>query len=155
MLGLFDILTEYATTLAQESFERDERETAQPLIFCVNFYAQFFANIGGFQITSIDNDARLASVAALRRVKKKGASTEVVRLFTWFEKLCDIYPDVVRAGYGEDIDDGLWENFHSGYLLTLLTRIVAWAEAAKLPDVEQRAKQALSACEQAVARLRA
>jgi hypothetical protein len=130
-----------------------KRRLIQTLIFCKNFYAQFCANVAGVQITSFDSDGKYAAIRALRELKKKGASKEIVRLFTWFEKLCDIYSDVVRAGYGEEIDEAIWAEFHTGYLVTLLERIISWAESAELGDLRRRASAALSSLKQSIERL--
>jgi hypothetical protein len=63
----------------------------------------------------------------------------VIQLITWFEKLCDIYPNVLALGYGMPSKQVFFD-FHENYLLPLLDRVSAWAQAEHYADIEQKAK---------------
>jgi hypothetical protein len=41
-------------------------------------------------------------------------------------------------------------DFHNNYLLTLLQRAIVWAQVDKYPDIEEKAKAALSELQQAL-----
>jgi hypothetical protein len=82
-------------------------------------------------------------------MKEKKAPAATIQLITWFEKLCDIYPNVIALGYGGGTTASFLD-FHKDYLLVLLDRIAAWAKVANYPEIEQKATSTLSVLRKAL-----
>src|ERR1019366_9472489 len=98
--------------------------------FCENFFLHFLENEAKTMVTSIDQRAKRAAVRARHAMKRRRAPAATIQLVTWFEKLCDIYKDLLSTGYGDTTAANFY-NFHGGYLQVLLRRIIAWAKVKK------------------------
>ena len=146
---LFDILDGYVDSLQRGAVNEEEIDDGSPaLVFCHNFFAQFFRSVAGVEIQSVDVRGKVVAVRQRRKLKEKGEPPETIQLVTWFEKLCDIHPDVVRMGYGGPPRESL-ANFHL-YLLRLLQRIAAWARVKHLDEIHARADGGFSALKNAI-----
>lgn len=64
----------------------------------------------------------------------------IIRLITWFERFCELYPAVLALGYGAGSKTQVAE-FHRIYLLTLLARIDHWSQFEK-NMLSERVKEA-------------
>ncbi len=152
---LFDVLTDYTKDIEAGKIKETPTlaSTSPALTFCENFYAQFFQNVAGREITGFNNDTKKEAVRIRLRMKKaKTPKTPpaTIQLITWFEKLCEIYPNVLALGYGGG-STVAFIGFHKDYLLVLLERTAAWAKAANSPEIEQRATSAVSDLRKALA----
>jgi hypothetical protein len=139
---LFDILLDYAAKIKAGKIKPSRRvaSTSPALTFCENFYAQFFQNVVGQEIKGFNSDNKKLAIRARLQMKEKGGAVTVIRLITWFEKLCEIYPNVIAIGYGGG-SVIVFVNFHKEYLVVLLDRIATWAASESYPEIEQRAAQ--------------
>jgi hypothetical protein len=147
---LFDVLIDYAKDIQQGKIKPTRLVSTSPaLTFCDNFYAQFFQNELGQEITSFSSDAKKIAVQCRLEVKDKGGLINTIQLITLFEKLCDDYPDILALAYGTGTKTAFL-NFHNNYLLRLLERASAWAEAKKYSDIQGKAGLALSALRNAL-----
>jgi len=148
---LFDILIRYARDIKSGKVKpkRSVGSTSPALVFCENFYAQFFQNKLGKEIKGFNMAAKKEAIGFRLDAKEGGSPGVVIRLITWYEKLCDIYPTVLALGYGTGSKTAFAE-FHNGYLMTLLQRIVDWSRLEGYPDIEQRASDAITALKDAL-----
>jgi len=126
-LDLFQTLIEYMTDVAKgnEDIEEPPRDTEPVIVFVENFYLQLFQNEVRKEITGINLDNKRIAAKARYTLKKAGARKEMILLVTWFERLCDIYPDLLAVRYGEEAQH--YVEFLTEYLATLLERIDKWA----------------------------
>jgi hypothetical protein len=148
---LFDIVTEYAKAIEQGKIKPTPPmgSTDAALTFCQNFYLQFFQNRLNKAITTFTRAAKEDAIGILLDLKAQGAPSSVIQLITWYERLCEIYPDVLGLGYGVGTKAAFLD-FHINYLPTLLERATAWARVENYPDVEQKAQGALVELRQAL-----
>jgi hypothetical protein len=151
---LFDLLLTYANDRATGRIKptRSLASTSPALTFCENFYAQFFQNELGQEITTFNQQTKTAAVRLRLQLKKKRTPKSTIELVTWFEKLCDIYPNVLALAYGGG-SRITFVDFHANYLITPLVRGAAWAKAKKYPDVAKKARLALAALKKGLAAL--
>jgi hypothetical protein len=138
--GVFDILAEYVAASLREA--DDEMAITAAIAFCENFFAQFFPGAAGVEIQTISLRTKFIAVQVRRKLKAANEAKETILLITWFEKLCDIYPDVVSMGYGATSPAG--NEQLQKYMATLLRRIAAWATAKGLELIAVRAKEAIA-----------
>ena len=151
---LFDVLGSYTEDIEAGKITPTPKlaSTSPALTFCENFYAQFFQNVAHQEITAFNNDTKKEAVRLRLRMKKtKTPKTPAatIQLITWFEKLCDIYPNVLALGYGGG-STVAFVGFHKDYLLVLLDRISAWAKVFKYTDIERKATSAVSDLRKAI-----
>lgn len=150
---LFGLLAQYARDVLGGRIQlgAKPRKTSPVIVFCQSFYAQFFENVIGTEITAIDLEAKRASVRARHRLKEaqdEPGIPETILLLTWFERFCDIYADVLALGYG-----GLrsrFVDFLRGYVEKLLVRSLAWANAQQLQPLAAEMENALTLLRQAL-----
>lgn len=141
---LFDPLIEYATLMTGPKFDfKKPLKEASPIpTFCQNFFVQFFDHELGVEITSIGDEAKKKAVAARRDLRGNVA----LPIVTSFEKLCEIYPDVLGMTYGRPTTS--LRDFYAGYLTSLLRRTEKWAHAKNygpLVDKSAAAQAAIAA----------
>lgn len=148
--SLFDLLNDYAAAIERGEFDptRSLAWTSPALTFCENFYAQFFQRELGEMITGFSLSNKRIAVRARLAVRATSPAA-TIQLITWFEKLCDIHPNVLALSYGGGSPVG-FRDFHANYLMTLLRRIRAWAEAKAYRALEERSQDALTALERAL-----
>jgi hypothetical protein len=141
---LFDVLTQYAKDIEQGNVQPTPSlgATSPALTFCENFYGQFFQNRLSQPIEHFDLGAKKTAVRLRLEVKDKNGPPVIIQLITWFEKLCDIYPNVLALGYGV-ASKAVFFDFHANYLLTLLERVSSWAKVENYPAIEQKAESSL------------
>jgi len=141
---LFDVLTEYANNIAQGKVKATPSlgATSPALTFCENFYSQFFQNRLRKPIEHINLAAKQSAVRLRLELKETKAPLAVIQLITWFEKLCEIYPNVLALSYGVASKFAFFD-FHENYLLTLLERTAAWARVEKHAGLEEKASASL------------
>ncbi len=142
--SLFDLVIKWAEDIdTATDLERALRRSSPLLTFCQNFFAQFFQNVLQQEITSFDMDAKRAAVRLRRGLGKSGDTGGSIPLVAWFERLCDIYPDVLALGYGAPI--GGYRSFYDSYMKTLLTRVVVWTRGLHTyPELADRAQASLT-----------
>jgi len=148
---LFDVLIEYAEAIQAGKINpaRTLASTSPALTFCENFYAQFFQNALGAEIETFNRDTKKDAVRLRVELTKKKSPSTTIQLITWFEELCDIYPNVLALGYGAGTS-GAFIRFHKDYLLILLERVAAWAKVAGYPEIDQKSILALSEVQKAL-----
>lgn len=95
-------------------------------------------------------DVKKDAVRIRLQMKKENGPSASIQLITWFEKMCEIYPNVLALGYGGG-SSVAFIGFHKDYLLVLLDRISAWAKVANYPEIEQNSTSSLSALRKALA----
>jgi hypothetical protein len=142
---LFDVLLKYAKDIEQgEVLPTPSMGATSPaLTFCENFYSQFFKYRLKQPILRINFEAKKAAVRLRLTIKDQNGPPSIILLITSFEKLCDDYPNLLALGYGVAVKT-IFFDFHDNYLLTLLNRAVAWAEAENYAEIKQKAELALS-----------
>lgn len=147
---LFDILIEYADDViaGEIDFSRRLRQSSPVITFCQGFFVQFFQNELGEEITSIDGHAKQKAVRVRRRLVAAQEARETVLVVTWFEKLVEIYRDVLTITYGESTE-GL-RDFYENYVLELLMRARSWAESRGLADLVTKIGAAIARFEEAI-----
>jgi hypothetical protein len=138
--SLFDRVTEYSSNIADGDVEPKEAlsETSPIIVFCENFFLQFFKNLTGRTVVlSKSETAKELSVRSRRR--RKGGelvhSATTRRVFVAFEELCDMWDDVHGLSYGLVTRE--FVDFHESLLPKLLSAIVEWT--SELGDEELHA----------------
>lgn len=144
-LALFDIVVQYADDIesAKVKLKSSMGSSSPALVFCENFFAQFFQNKLGKEIKRFNLVAKREAIACRLDAKERGAPVAVIRLITWFETLCDIYPSVLALGYGVGSKSQI-SDFHRNYLLTLLKRIAEWSRVEDNAPLTECANEAIS-----------
>ncbi len=144
-LDLFDRVEEYADELSQRLVSGDEESEPELatdtaiIVFCENFFAQFFRNVLGVRITGLDQRAKMR--AAKKRLElPRPARRQARRLVAQFEKLCDLWPDLQGRSYSVSVVHRT--EFHLTYLPSLFERIEAWAEEAGEIMIASRSAEA-------------
>ena len=148
---LFDVLIEYAGDMKLGKIKpaRSLGSTSPALTFCENFYAQFFQNRLGTEIKQFTLVAKQSAIRLRLDIKEKEGSSVIIQLITWYEKLCEEYPNILALGYGGGSKASFFD-FHNNYLLTLLERATSWAQVEQYPDIQQKAQEALMELRQAL-----
>lgn len=143
--SLFDLLDDYAAAIERGEIDptRSLAWTSPALTFCENFYAQFFQKEVGQEITGFSLSNKRIAVRARLAVRATSPAA-TIQLITWFEKLCDIHPNVLALSYGGGSPIG-FRDFHANYLMVLLQRIRTWAEARAYRALAERAQSASTA----------
>jgi len=150
---LFDILEKYAKDLERGRIKPGRLAVTSPaLVFCENFYAQFFQNELAHEIKALTQDAKAEAVRLRLSLKKQRAPRATIQLVTWFEKLCDIYPNVLALAYGGGTKAS-FVNFHSSYLITLVERAAAWSKTKGYVRIEVKAENTLKTLRRALAKV--
>ncbi len=150
-LELFDRVDEYSDEIRELIAEGDEADPevasdTSIIIFCENFFAQFFRSFG-VRLTGLDERARMQ--AARQRLGLSKKTHQAARsLIVQFEKLCDLWPDLQGRGYTISLSHRT--EFHLTYLPTLFRRIGAWAEEADFPAIAERVDEAAGYYEDAL-----
>ncbi len=145
-LELFDRVEEYADSLQEVFDQEDDEEDLQLesstsiIVFCENFFAQFFRSTLGTRITSLDQAAKMRAAKARLGLPRHGRYRSERRLIVQFEKLCDIWPDI--QGHGYSGATAARTEFNLVYIPKLLKCITAWATAADELEVAERAREA-------------
>lgn len=145
-LELFDRVEEYADSLQEVFDQEDDEEDLQLesstsiIVFCENFFAQFFRSTLGTRITSLDQAAKIRAVKARLGLPKNGRYRSKRRLIVQFEKLCDMWPDI--QGHGYSGSNAARTEFNLVYIPKLLERITTWATDADQLEVAERAREA-------------
>ena len=153
-LELFEKLEKYAADLAAGEIDltKPPRNMGPVVVFCVNFYVQFFENALGAQFVSVDDRARKVAVRVRLQLKKEKAPRETILMATWFERFCEIYPNVLALRYG--LQPSKYVDFLETYVLELLRRTAAWAEHASEDGLQATAEEILVSLEKALRSLR-
>lgn len=141
---LFDILNGYAKDIEQGKVKSTPSiaATSPALVFCQNFYLQFFQNRLNQPIQRINFNAKTVAVRLRLEIKQNNGPVTVIQLITWFEKLCDMYSNILALSYGVGTKAAFFD-FHDNYLLTLLDRASKWAQAEGYVEIEQKATAVL------------
>jgi plasmid maintenance system killer protein len=147
--ALFDSIDTYIDLLDRgEAIANNVVPETSPVIsFSQNAFAQFFQNEVHAEINGFDSKAK-RKAARLRRTDKSRLSAEARSLIALFEQFCDVYEDVLGAGYGGQ--ESVLEEFHSRHVHRLLKRIAALAKANKDEELQHRADASLEAFDGAV-----
>jgi hypothetical protein len=137
---VFDILDDYAGKVsvwsAAGATPLDEESSV--LAFCENFFAQFFQNEMGSEITSITSVASRRAGVIRRRSSTTAAQRRVIRRF---QHLCKVHADLVGETYGSGGDERA--EFFFSDLPELLHSIESWAEDAGHMNLRQRVQRTI------------
>jgi hypothetical protein len=129
--GLFEFVDEFAKQVQGGEFKPDDKLDAnfRIMVFCENFFGQFFANALKTEMEGFDQSAkRKAAGVALDRQSEKGERARATRaLIAMFERFCDLYADALGGEYAEAAITLRY--FHQEYLYKLLRRAEEWAKA--------------------------
>jgi hypothetical protein len=140
-IELFDRIEEYADEL-QEKAEDEEPALGSGtsiIVFCENFFAQFFRSFLGIRITGMSSRSKM--VAARQRRNLSAEKHQATRqLIAQFENLCDLWPDLLGSRYAHS--STLRTEFNISFLPTLFKRIISWAEERGEERIVQRAREA-------------
>lgn len=146
--SLFDLLDEYSAQIRSGEVQPATSlpRTSRVLVFCENLFNQFFANVLGQQITGFGSAAQRNAA----RLRKSGELTDASArtVVAVFEQFCDIYPDVLGAGYGGS--PGTFRRFHRNLLPRLLRSFLTWARAGQELALATRIAEAQDAYSQAL-----
>jgi hypothetical protein len=146
--ALFDLIDEYVEQLKSGTALSGKvvPETSPVITFTQNAFAQFFENEVGSEITGFDFKQKQRA-ARLRYSKKNRLSTQALALISLFEQFCDVYEDVLGAGYGGQAS--VLEEFHCKLVVRLLERLRALAGAKHDSELRARVSSALVNFEEA------
>jgi hypothetical protein len=144
---LFGFVTTYANQIKSGSVNTKgalKKETAI-VWFSSNFFLQFFKNVLSTQITGVDAQAKAQAFDLRTSLTDHLAEKQLI---VQFERLVDIWPDILGAGYGGSESDYL--DFHIRYVPRLLNRILAWAKTTHDKSLITSAQDALSSYTDAI-----
>jgi hypothetical protein len=96
-----------------------------------------------------NSESKKASVRIRYEEKQKNGPLVIRELLTSFEKMCEDYPNILALGYGV-AGKAIFFDFHNNYLVDLLNRVSAWAQAENYAEIDQKAKLALSELKKAL-----
>lgn len=146
---IFDGLGPYLQALSEGEISFDGEELNDDIvIFCETFFEELFNTEFGYEAGSPSAENKRWAVWKRVKLESTGNRPELCALIVYFEKLCDLWPDIKQASYAE-APLGFVYLFHEGYILPLLERIHAWAIKAQL-SAAVRAQQAADLLESAI-----
>jgi len=147
-LPLFDRVQEYAAAITSGEVTTDSplKQDTPIIVFCQNFFAQFFDNVLTHPITGFHQAAQREAVR-LRRSLTGRAKAPIRRVIVQFEKFCETWSNIGAGGYASSRQDFL--EFHQVYIPRLLGYIAAWATSAKLDAIAERSRRATDDYEEA------
>lgn len=119
-------------------------EVSTLVVFCQNFYLQFFQNELQLQITGLNPGNKAKAVRCRLAPRDPPLPAATISLVKWFERLCDIDPDL-RASRYDDANSPAVPDFLFNYLPTLLQRALAWAQARQLVALATTIDRAIKA----------
>lgn len=131
---LFDLLDEYSAAIADGAIK--PARTSKAITFLQSFFEQLFASSFGVQLEAFDYASKRMSVA-LRHDRE--VPPRLVPIVSAFEQLCDLYPDVIGAGYG-GASTTILRRFHERYLPGLLRSAGQWAGESGQDELEARVR---------------
>jgi hypothetical protein len=149
--SLFDLVTSYAADIVAGRIDpaKPLKHTTPIIVFCQNFYAQFFENVLGTTIVAVDEESKRTVARAAIAREKAGEAAEVLALMAWFEKFCDLWQDVLALGYGLS-PASFFRDFHASYVKRLLDRADAWAQTTTFDALKKASFEAREAYRDAV-----
>jgi hypothetical protein len=139
---LFDTLVEWSdkVTRARNRKGALRGNSAALVTFCESFFAQFFDNVLHEDVTSFDMVAAGTASKLRRKLKESGDPGGSIPLIAWFQEFCKRQNRVGDLGYTSSITDCI--EFCKSYMITLLERIVAWANGLHdYPEVVDKARK--------------
>lgn len=147
--ALFDLVDEYVELLEAGTAISGKvvPQTSPVITFAQNAFAQFFENEVGSEVTGFGSGDKRKAVR-LRYSRKDTLSPQALALISLFEQFCDVYEDVLGAGYGGQAS--VLEEFHIKLVVRLLERIAALAGVRDDADLRGRAASAAVGFETAV-----
>lgn len=150
---LFANVKTYARSLEDGTVDlgRALSDTTPILVFCQNFFAQFFENVLGHPLTSIDEDMKEEAATVRLSWSQAEAEAPTRLLIALFEELCDEWPEVLGLSYGTLREDML--EFHGDYLPNLLEAIADWSATIHDDALQREAREARSAYRKGLASL--
>jgi len=148
-LALFDSIDEYCDLLRSGTAISKEAvpETSPVISFCENAFAQFFENEIGVEIAGFGDEEKKRCVR-MRKKRKADFSRQARSVMSLYERFCDIFEDVLGAGYGGQ--SAVLEDFHRLYVLRLISRIGDLASIRGDDALRVRAEDAATGFESAV-----
>ncbi len=148
---LFQVLIKYAKDIEEGKVKPTPSigATSPALTFCENFFLQFFKNRLEQPIERINSEAKKTAVRLRLELKDQNGPSSIIHLITSFEKLCDNYTNILAMGYGV-AGKAMFFDFHENYLLTLLNRVVAWAQQEPHPEIAEPAQLCVSELKKAL-----
>jgi hypothetical protein len=152
--SLFDLVMTYSREFASGRIDpaKPLKQTAPIIVFCQNFYIQFFQNVLNTSIVAVDDQSKRTAARLAVAREKAGEAAEVLALIAWFEKFCDLWRDVLALGYG--LSPGpFFIDFHESYVKRLLDRADAWAQTTSFEELKEASSKAREAYKTAVIRV--
>lgn len=125
--GVFKEVADYAASMKDGTVKLDKPlvDTTPIILFCQNFFAQFFDNVVNSPIEGIDQQSKEESVALRHAMSDDETKVVVRKMLALFEELCDEWPEVLGLISGFLRDDLL--DFHVLFLPSLFEGINEWA----------------------------
>lgn len=142
-LSLFDNIDRYAGLLEAGREIGEHLTNDLPiLIFCENFFLQFFKSEFEMDITGFTSAGKSRSARLRLRLKKSDTPLSKSRrqILSMYEKLCDDWRDLHGAGYVDGPEERT--DFHIEFVPRLLRRIAKWAAISDHKDLAVRANEA-------------
>ena len=151
-LELFDRVQEYATSIVDGDVTSDSplKQDTSIIVFCQNFFGQFFDNVLNHSITGFHQVAQREAVR-LRRSHAGAKNAPTRKVIVEFEKFCELWSNLGAGGYASSRQEFL--EFHQLYIPRLLQSILAWATHAELQEIAERSQRAADQYEAAAAHL--
>lgn len=145
-LSLFDMVFKYAKALKDGSVDVDKplSDTTPIIVFCQNFFLQFFDNVLHAPLVTIDTQAKEEAAKIRASLQEDQSAAPVRRLVAVFEQLCDEWPEVRGLSYVGLLRRALLE-FHRGFLPDFFNAITSWANTLKNPALAKLAEDAETA----------
>ncbi len=124
---LFRRVIAYADAIRANQVDIDKplANTTPVIVFCENFYLQFFENVLGTEITGINDSSQKLAARLRRKLKRNKDAVHQRRLLALFEALRNLWDEIRGEGYGfreHDFDD-----FHHEFMPQFLSQIFQWS----------------------------
>jgi len=147
---LLDHVMAFAAQIA--SGEKPSKHIDKLIVCCDNFFLQFFQNHLKAPITGIDASNKAKAIRVRLQPRTQALPVTTLALVKWFERLCDIEPDLKALSYDED-DNPALPDFLRNFVPTFLERALAWATAEELADLAAKIRHARDVYVGAIAKL--
>jgi hypothetical protein len=124
---LFDLVKSYAAdiTAGHVNPTKPLKLTTPIIVFCQNFFLQFFQNELATEILGVDDASKRIAARIALTLEREGTRPATLALVAWYENFCDIFPNVVALSYGGS--RGFFLHFHQEHVKRLLDRAGSWS----------------------------
>lgn len=124
---LFELVTAYAADLASGRVDPTKplKMTTPVIVFCQNFFLQFFQNELGTDILGVDETSKRIAARLAISIEGEGGRPATLALIAWYEDFCEMFPNVLALSYGGS--RGFFLHFHQEHVKRLLDRAARWS----------------------------